>query len=169
MDTRFEIRQILLKYPDQRKKVTHFLKNNGLKLEEVEYYAGIFRVEDDEIVGGGGFYGNVLKCIALNPDIRNEQLGTSLVSHLISTAFYKGYTSVKLFTSPKNQKGFEAMGFKLLASSPDAVLMENGGGILNWYHDLLKNPRQGRVGIIVIMPIPSRLAIYSSWNRPLSR
>ena len=154
MDTRFEIRQILLKYPDHRKKVTHFLKNNGLKLEEVEYYAGIIRVEDDEIVGGGGFCGNVLKCIALNPDIRNEQLGTSLVSHLISTAFYKGYTSVKLFTSPKNQKGFEAMGFKLLASSPDAVLMENGGGILNWYHDLLKNPRQGRVGIIVINANP---------------
>ena len=150
----FEIRQIPLSISTERKRIERFLQENALQLEDVDYYAGIFRNDDNEIIAGGGLKRDIIKCIAVSPESRSEALSNSLVSHLISVANNRGFQNIKVFTKPENKEIFESFGFKLLASSAKAVLMENGNGLQNTCRTLQQFPRQGKTGIIVMNANP---------------
>jgi [citrate (pro-3S)-lyase] ligase len=121
-----EIRQLPLSLHSNRTMVSDFLAANGLRLEAVDYYAGVFDSSDDTLVAGGGLCGNLMKCIAVDSSMRNEQLSGRLVSHLISVASSEGYDTVRLLTKPENKEIFASLGFDVIASAPEAIFMENG-------------------------------------------
>ena len=54
MYSEYEIRQMRLSIPRQRRMVEAFLQDNALRLDDVDYYAGVFRVDGDEMLAGGG-------------------------------------------------------------------------------------------------------------------
>ena len=133
-----------------------FLSSNGLRLAALERYVVISRDEDgDEIIAGGGLDGNVIKCVAVSEAARSEGLMNILVSRLIAIAHEEGHESVKAFTKPANEDIFRSLGFKLLASSGNAILMENGRGGLPEYRKYLESlARPGRNGAIVMNANP---------------
>ena len=124
--------------PRQRQRIEAFLKRNGLRIDDMNYYAAMLD-DDGEMIAGGGLKGNVIKCVAVDDAHKGEAIANTLVSHLISHANQEGYGCIKLFTKPKNRQLFESLSFRLLAEAPEAILMETGiGGISNTVEALKK-------------------------------
>lgn len=155
-DNRHYISEVPLSLNSVRKRVETFLSSNGLRLATLERYVVISRDEDgDEIIAGGGLDGNVIKCVAVSEAARSEGLMNILVSRLIAIAHEEGHESVKAFTKPANEDIFKSLGFRLLASSENAILMENGRGGLPEYRKYLESlARPGKNGAIVMNANP---------------
>ena len=124
--------------PRQRQRIEAFLKHNGLRFDDMHYYAAVTD-DDGEMIAGGGLKGNVIKCVAVDDAHKGEAIANTLISHLIAHANEEGHSNVMLFTKPKNRQLFESLSFRLLAEAPEAVLMETGiGGINNMVEQLKK-------------------------------
>lgn len=131
--------------PRQRQRIETFLKRNGLRFDDMHYYAAITD-DDGEMIAGGGLKGNVIKCVAVDDAHKGEAIANTLISHLIAHANEEGHSNVMLFTKPKNRQLFESLSFRLLAEAPEAVLMETGiGGINNTVEQLKKIKEEGEV------------------------
>lgn len=131
--------------PRQRQRIEAFLKRNGLRFDDMHYYAAITD-DDGEMIAGGGQKGNVIKCVAVDDAHKGEAIANTLISHLIAHANEEGHSNVMLFTKPKNRQLFESLSFRLLAEAPEAVLMETGiGGINNMVEQLKKIKEEGEV------------------------
>ncbi len=139
-----------LSVKSQRSQVENFLAANSLRLETVDYYAGVFENEGCEMLAGGGVQGNVLKCIAVSDKLRDTGMSLKLISHLLSTAQASGFNELKVFTKPENQKIFENESFHLIAQAPQAILMENSNGLKRYCKELAKLRKEGTSGIIVM-------------------
>ena len=123
--------------PRQRRRIEQFLGDNGLRLDDVDYYAALVDDTTDEIVAGGGLKEGVIKCVAVADGHKGEAVANQIVSHLIAHANADGHQCVKLFTKPQNRQMFESMSFRLLAEAPKAILMETGiGGIRKYSEEL---------------------------------
>ncbi|WP_308236472.1 [citrate (pro-3S)-lyase] ligase [uncultured Prevotella sp.] len=132
-----ELIQLNPSIPRQRRRIEHFLGDNGLRLDDVDYYAALVDETTDEIVAGGGLKGGVIKCVAVADGHKGEAVANQIVSHLIAQANADGHQCVKLFTKPQNRQMFESMSFRLLAEAPKAILMETGiGGIKRYCEEL---------------------------------
>lgn len=155
-DNRHYISEAPLSLNSVRRRVEAFLAANGLRLAPLDRYVVVTRDEDgDEILAGGGLDGNIIKCVAVSESARSEGLMNILVSRLIAIAREEGMESVKAFTKPENEGIFKSLGFTLLASSPKAILMENGSGGLPEYRKYLESlARPGRNGAIVMNANP---------------
>ncbi|MBQ3767017.1 MAG: [Bacteroidales bacterium] len=125
---RIDIQELPLSVPAFRRQVEDFLGRNGLRLEEVDLYLAV-QDADGTILAGGGLYRDIIKCIAVSEAARSMGLSSPLISRLISVAADRGHTNVKVFTKPENLAIFESLGFRVLASAPKAILMENGRGL----------------------------------------
>ena len=124
--------------PRQRQRIEAFLKRNGLRIDDMNYYAAVLD-DNGEMIAGGGLKDDVIKCVAVDDAHKGEAIANTLVSHLISHANQEGYCCIKLFTKPKNRQLFESLSFRLLAEAPEAILMETGiGGISNTVEALKK-------------------------------
>ena len=131
--------------PRQRQRIEAFLKRNGLRFDDMHYYAAVTD-DDGEMIAGGGLKGNVIKCVAVDDAHKGEAIANTLISHLIAHANEEGHSNVMLFTKPKNRQLFESLSFRLLAEAPEAVLMETGiGGINNMVEQLKKIREEGEV------------------------
>ena len=155
-DNRHYISEAPLSLNSVRRRVEAFLAANGLRQAPLDRYVVVTRDEDgDEILAGGGLDGNVIKCVAVSESARSEGLMNILVSRLIAIAREEGRESVKAFTKPENEGIFKSLGFALIASSPNAILMENGRGGLPEYRKYLESlARPGRNGAIVMNANP---------------
>ena len=132
-----ELIQLNPSIPRQRRRIEQFLDDNGLRLDDVDYYAALVDETTDEIVAGGGLKGGVIKCVAVADGHKGEAVANQIVSHLIAHANVDGHQCVKLFTKPQNRQMFESMSFRLLAEAPKAILMETGiGGIKGYCEEL---------------------------------
>lgn len=140
-----EIQTLNSTTPRQRQRIEAFLKRNGLRFDDMHYYAAITD-DDGEMIAGGGLKGNVIKCVAVDDAHKGEAIANTLISHLIAHANEEGHSNVMLFTKPKNRQLFESLSFRLLAEAPEAVLMETGiGGINNMVEQLKKIKEEGEV------------------------
>ena len=145
----YEIQAVPLTMSLWRRRVEQFLEANQLRLDEVDYYAVVTRPDSDEILAGGGLQGDIVKCIAVGEQLRDEHISNRLISHLISEASQRGHQSVKVFTKPQNRQIFESLGFRLVGEAPLAILMENGQGIERY-----KSYLQGVSDTISRTPVP---------------
>lgn len=131
--------------PRQRQRIEAFLKRNGLRFDDMHYYAAITD-DDGEMIAGGGLKGNVIKCVAVDDAHKGEAIANTLISHLIAHANEEGHSNVMLFTKHKNRQLFESLSFRLLAEAPEAVLMETGiGGLGDTVEALKKIKEEGEV------------------------
>ena len=145
----YEIQAVPLTMSLWRRRVEQFLEANQLRLDEVDYYAVVTRPDSDEILAGGGLQGDIVKCIAVGEQLRDEHISNRLISHLISEASQRGHQSVKVFTKPQNRQIFESLGFRLVGEAPLAILMENGQGLERY-----KSYLQGVSDAISRTPVP---------------
>ena len=127
-----DIVEVPLGSPHFHDKVERFLGANGLRMEALDSYYTV-QDADGNILAGAGLSGDIIKCVAVAPNMRSEGLLTPLISRIIA-----GHGNLKVFTKPEYQSLFESLGFKLLASAPLAILLENGRG-LQQYCEYLRN------------------------------
>lgn len=124
--------------PRQRRQIEMFLQTNGLRYDDVDYYAAIVDESSDEMIAGGGLKGSVIKCVAVADGHKGEAVANVIVSHLIAKANAEGCQCVKLYTKPDNRQLFESLSFRLIAESPNAILMETGLGGIEKYSEELR-------------------------------
>lgn len=131
--------------PRQRRQIETFLQANGLRYDDVDYYAALVDESSDEMIAGGGLKGCVIKCVAVADGHKGEAVANVIVSHLLAKANEDGYQCVKLYTKPHNRQLFESLSFRLIAEAPNAILMETGvGGIEKWSDELrIRNDELG--------------------------
>lgn len=147
-----EIQTLNPTIPRQRQRIEAFLKRNGLRFDDMHYYAAITD-DDGEMIAGGGLKGNVIKCVAVDDAHKGEAIANTLISHLIAHANEEGHSNVMLFTKPKNRQLFESLSFRLLAEAPEAVLMETGiGGINNMVEQLKKIKEEEKTNLNITTP-----------------
>lgn len=151
MYTEYDLRQVPISIKSSRQRAIDFLAQNGLRLDDVDYLAAIYPLDSDEMLACGGMKGNLLKCIAVSEQLRDTGMSTRLISHLINLAMQQGHRSVKVFTKPSNRDIFSSLGFHLLASAPQAILMENDlRNIESYKQYLAQQGGEGRRGVIVM-------------------
>lgn len=124
--------------PRQRRQIEMFLQTNGLRYDDVDYYVAIVDESSDEMIAGGGLKGSVIKCVAVADGHKGEAVANVIVSHLIAKANAEGCQCVKLYTKPDNRQLFESLSFRLIAESPNAILMETGVGGIEKYSEELR-------------------------------
>ncbi len=153
----FEIRELPLSLSSVRKMVEKFLNSQGLRMEQMDRYLGIFD-SNEELVGGGGLKDNVVKCIALSESTRNESLSNPLISRIRQTAASDGFSELFLFTKPENKVIFESLAFHTVGEADKAILMETDPRGISSYlqkiQEIANNPRdeegEKKTGVIVM-------------------
>lgn len=152
------IQELPLSLPFFRKEVEAFLRENGLRMEELDHYYACTS-PDGSILAGAGIKADIIKCVAVAPSARSEGFMLPLLSRVVSDAAAKGVLNLKVFTKPENREIFESIGFKVLASAPKAVLMENGRGLEKYceYLHSQRKPDARICGVIVMNANPFTL------------
>ncbi len=149
----FDIEEVPLGTPFFRRRVESFLEANGLRMDPLDLFLSVCDSEG-QMVAGAGLSGDVIKCVAVSPSVREEGLSATLVSELIGRAASLGRNNLKVFTKPANRGIFSSLGFREIASSPEAVLMENGQGLEEYISYLRGFRRGGRSGAVVMNANP---------------
>lgn len=81
--------------------------------------------EQEEIIATGSRKGNLLKCIAVDPAHRGEDLTAAVLSRLRADAFSEGHKHLFLYTKPENRRMFAGLFFYPIAQTDDVLLMED--------------------------------------------
>jgi [citrate (pro-3S)-lyase] ligase len=146
----YELRQIPINISCYKNQVELFLDKFFLNLDAgLEYYVGIY--EGENLLGGAGYEGNIIKCVALDDSLRGLGLTNTLISDLIKKIYDNGNNKAILFTKPENKELFEGSGFYLVESSKMALLMETDkNAFSNYLKKLEIHKKPGTVGAIVM-------------------
>lgn len=153
---KWDIQELPLSTPFFRRQVERFLETNGLRMEALDAYFTL-QAADGRILAGAGLRNDILKCLAVAADVRSEGLMVPLVSRIVSVASSRGIHHLKVFTKPTYQAVFESLGFRLLASAPEAILLENGRGLERYCEYLRSQRRPGSNGVIIMNANPFTL------------
>ena len=81
--------------------------------------------EQEDLIATGSRKGNLLKCIAVDPAHRGEDLTAAVLSQLRGSAFAQGHKHLFLYTKPENLRMFESLFFYPIAQTVDVLLMED--------------------------------------------
>ncbi|OCG18928.1 [citrate (pro-3S)-lyase] ligase [Gilliamella sp. App6-5] len=112
---------------------------------------------DTKIIACAGIDRNTIKCVAIDPDYRGNQLNLTLMDHTIKYANESGYFHLFLYTKPENIDFFKGCGFYPIVEITDlAVLMENNPvGIKQYCKQLHAQQKNGKkIGSIVMNANP---------------
>lgn len=134
----FEIREIPLSLSSARLKAEEFLNSQGLRMDNLDRFFGVFDSADN-LVGGGGLHGSVIKCVALAEQTRGESLANSLISRIRQAAAEENIFDLTLFTKPENEEVFSSMAFHTVGRAPKALLMESNPRGITSYTNRLKS------------------------------
>lgn len=139
-----EIREITLSSRRQSQAVASLLAACGLRPEPgVERMFGIYD-SDDRLCGCGGLHGNVIKGLAMAPELRGTGVAAGLVTKLLNAAFEAGYPMARVYTKPEYEPLFTSLGFTLVGRAPHAVMLESDGAPLRRYKAYLReHPADG--------------------------
>lgn len=139
--------------------IRSLLADSGLGMDSdittfVEAWAG------ERLVGCAGLAANVIKCVAVAPELRGENLSARLLAEVEHLALSRGHFHLFLCTRPCNLARFQHSGFWPIAQSgSNAVLMENTpSGIQRYCRQLQASRRPGkRIGAVVMNANPFTL------------
>ena len=130
-------------------KLKIFLQESGLSYEEgIEFSACLY--DGTELVATGSLEGNVFKCIAVRTDRQGEDLTAKVLTELRKEAVRRGHKHLFLFTKPGNIRMFADFGFYEVASTPEALLMENRRNGARDYARTLAEACDGTVAAAVV-------------------
>lgn len=145
--------------PEELAEVKALLATCGLDYEQgIEAFV-VFR-RKRRLIACAGLEKDIVKCAAIEPELRGESLALKLMTEVVHLAHERGYGHLFLFTTPDNVDCFHACGFYLLVEVPGvAALMENTPIGIRRYCDRLKAQRHegGKIGAIVMNANPFTL------------
>lgn len=131
-----------------QERYTLFLELCGLREEKNTDYTVLCQNQEGEILACGSLTGNVLKQIAVNPELEGNGLCAAIVTELVDEAIKRGERHLFLYTKPERQILFEGLGFYPVVATEKMLMMENkANGLQNYLANL---PHfEGKIGAIV--------------------
>ena len=107
--------------------------------------------DNGELIATGSRYGNILKCIAIDPARQGEDLTATILTHLRQDALQAGHRQLFLYTKPQNKFLFSSLFFYPIAATDSVLLMENQqNGIGAFLDSQPVADKEGIVGAIVM-------------------
>ena len=134
----------------KKEKWARFLVQADLEADD-QVQQTVLVWEDGVLIATGSRWGNLLKCIAVDPGHQGEGLTATVVTQLRQDAFRQGYSHLFLYTKPKNQAMFASLFFYPIAMTDTVLLMENRqNGIGQFLDTLPAKSHSGQVGAAVM-------------------
>ena len=107
--------------------------------------------DNGALIATGSRYGNILKCIAIDPSRQGEDLTATILTHLRQDALQAGHRHLFLYTKPQNRFLFSSLFFYPIAATDSVLLMENQqNGIDSFLDSQPVSAAEGIVGAIVM-------------------
>jgi [citrate (pro-3S)-lyase] ligase len=133
----------------KRQELEAFLRGAGLAYEEgIQFSVCLY--EGKDLLAAGSLEDSVFKCIAVREDRQGEDLTAKILTELRREATRRGKTHLFLFTKPGNIRMFADFGFYPIASTPEALLMENRKNGARDYARSLTEECAGIIGAAVV-------------------
>ncbi len=151
MDERLVIREFMPTLENDRKILSDFLARHQLRYEEdIEYAVGL--CENDRLMACGCCAGALLKCFAVEEELRGKNVLGRIVSELVANRFSAGYYEPIVITPPYNRLLFVNCGFFPVAETEDLVFLEQSpDGIERYYAGMQQLEDAGKdAGAIVV-------------------
>lgn len=147
------LRELPMSLKSSRAMVEGFLARFSLRLEPLDYYAAYF--DGEQMVCGGGYAGNTIKCVAVDETRRGEGFSNKLLSHLLARLRHEGAENIFLFTKPENEAMFMDLGFHPVGKTDEALLFETkADGIASFAKALKPWRKEGLSGCVVMNANP---------------
>jgi len=142
--------------PKLQPEITTFLQSCDLELDG--NLADFVTVRSGkQLVACAGMGENVIKCVAVSPSLRGQNITLRLISDVTNLAADMGRYQLFLYTKPDNVETFSCCGFYPLVEMPGVIaLMENSPVGLTRYCNGLAGQRQAgsKIGSIVMNANP---------------
>lgn len=145
---------------DDVSEATSFLSRLGMGYDPHPDVMLVVRGAGGGIIATGSLAGNVVKHLAVAPDLQGSGLLASVFSRLYQEARARGHDVLFAFTTPTSAPMLQGLGFQRIEATADAVLLEfvtdgSGAGI-GPYLDAVAREAQGveRAGAIVMNANP---------------
>ena len=107
--------------------------------------------DNGTLIATGSRFGNILKCIAIDPSRQGEDLTATILTHLRQDALQAGHRHLFLYTKPHNRFLFSSLFFYPIAATESVLLMENQQhGIQTFLDNLPITKSQGVIGAAVM-------------------
>ncbi|MFN3410857.1 MAG: adenylyltransferase/cytidyltransferase family protein [Exilispira sp.] len=93
------------------------------------------------VIGIVGFYRNIIKGLAIDPDFQGENVTGKLLTWAIEEIKLKRYSNFLVYTNPKNIGIFASFNFNLIEKTTNVALLERGNPDFNDFLNDLKEIR----------------------------
>lgn len=125
MREEYRVAQLQLQYPQDKELLAAFLAKNQLAYEaDIQAAFGVID-EHETLVACGCAAGSLLKCFAVEPGLRGQNILGPLVSALVQDRFAAGLYELFIITRAKNEVMFSNCGFFPVVRTEQLVLLEN--------------------------------------------
>lgn len=144
------------KQPQRLGRIRDLLAANNLTVDS-DITLFIEAWSHQRLVGCAGLTANIIKCVAVDQQLRGVNLSAQLLVEVQNVALARGYAHLFLFTHADNQALFARSGFwPIVQTSDNIVLLENTSQGIERYCRLLRHQRQAgkRIGAIVMNANP---------------
>lgn len=125
MTDEYRVAAIPLRYASERQLLQVFLARHALHYEDdIETAYGIYDA-DEELRGCGCAAGALMKCFAVDEELRGQNALGVLISELIQDRFAAGYYDLFVITRLHNEALFSACGLYVVVRTSELVMLEN--------------------------------------------
>ncbi len=106
------------------KQLKSFLSKNDLTYDNNISYSVIILDNFNKIIATGSIDDNIIKCIAIDKNHRNENLTSIILTHIINESIKRNLSNLFIFSKLENEKIFNQFGFHTIEKTNEIVLME---------------------------------------------
>lgn len=125
MRDEYRVTRLRPQYPQDKELLAAFLAKNHLAYEaDIQAAFGVLD-EYETLAACGCAAGSLLKCFAVEPGLRGQNILGPLVSALVQDRFAAGFYELFIITRVKNEAMFSNCGFYPVARTEQLVLLEN--------------------------------------------
>lgn len=156
MNMELQRRDILLTIPSEKAELLSFLERHHLHPEDDLTYATALVNDEDEIVACGASNGRLLKCFAVDEELRGCNALGRLVNDLTTYCMQQGCFNPMVVTRAHNVPLFQGCGFACVAQTNEVGLLERiPGGAARWANAFRQSEDAGKtIGAIVMNANP---------------
>ncbi len=131
--------------PVMKERITAFLEGFGFCYEDNIELSAVLE-KRGKIVGTGSISGEILKAIAIVPDLQGEGLLAKIVTLLIKEELKRNRDPIFVLTKPEEAVKFQSLGFReLISIKPDISLLEFGSNGIDSYLAGLKQSKKKNI------------------------
>lgn len=122
------IKEVVL--PTEKERITSFLEQFGLRFES-NIDQTVYMEDESGIIATLSASKYILKCLAVKPEYRSENLAVTLVSEMIKRLHSAGIYYFQVFTKPEYREVFLSLGFSPVLETDKVAVMEGGESNIN--------------------------------------